>query len=217
MLNYRFFTKVTVAAIISVGVAFGNINIPVVNHSFETIPAGLPSPCGTGCSYSSGSIPGWTITGGGGQFQPGFQSGNTTYLGGAASDGTITSAYSNGGVISQTVGSTVQVGAIYTLLVDIGNRYDASPAGTADLLINGTKYTAIGTVAAEGGWSIYTASYTGLFADAGQAITIELNSSGSQGNYDNVQLSATPEPGFYGLLTLGISGLAFAVNRRRKA
>ena len=62
------------------------------------------------------------------------------------SDG-ITNAYSNveGSVISQTVGETVVMGEVYTLLIDIGWRFDESFTGTADLLINGHTYAAAGT------------------------------------------------------------------------
>ena len=35
-------------------------SITVVNPSFEILPSGgLPNGCGTGCSYSTGAIPGW--------------------------------------------------------------------------------------------------------------------------------------------------------------
>src|SRR5437899_5829590 len=72
----------------------------VSNYSFETLPAaGLTlGGCGTGCSYSQDAIPGWTMVGAGGQFQPG-NPGNTNYFN-TLSDGP-TSAYNNaaGGVI----------------------------------------------------------------------------------------------------------------------
>ena len=62
------------AAVFSVGAEAAVI--PVANASFEILPpSGLPFGCGTGCSYSSGPIPGWVDTGGG-QFQPGSSSGN---------------------------------------------------------------------------------------------------------------------------------------------
>ena len=55
----------------------------VSNYSFETLPAaGLTlGGCGTGCSYSQDAIPGWTMVGAGGQFQPG-NPGNTNYFNG---------------------------------------------------------------------------------------------------------------------------------------
>ena len=193
--------------------------IPVVNGSFETLPGtGLPNGCGTGCAYSTGAIPDWTFTSGsGGQFQPGAAGYFTTL-----SDGP-TSAYSNGGVISQTVAETVQVGVTYTLLVDLGFRTDKSVAfdGSADLLVNGNHYAAVGSTPTRGNWSTFTATYTGLSADAGDSITIELNSSGTQGNYDNVRLfdsnNSLPEPSYAGMLVMGLAGLMMLALRRREA
>ena len=43
-------------------------------------------------------------------------------------------------MISQTVGETVVMGEVYTLLIDIGWRFDESFTGTADLLINEHTY-----------------------------------------------------------------------------
>ena len=206
------------------GTAWANVSITVVNSSFETLPGGgLPFACGVGCSYSKDSIPGWTNIQGSpgdtGQFQPGSSSGNFAYFN-YVPDGT-TIAYSNGGTISQTVGATVQAGVIYTLSVELGNRSDNGGGyanqGSADLLINGHQYVATGFQAALGTWTTWTAYYTGTSADAGKSITIELNALAPQGNYDNVSLSATPEPGFYGALALGMSGLLVAIQRRRRA
>jgi hypothetical protein len=203
------------------GTAWANVNIAVNNPSFETLPGGgLPfTSCGVGCSYSIDSIPGWTNSGNTGQFRPGSSSGNLAYFN-YVPDG-ITVAYSNGGTISQTVGATVQAGVIYTLSVELGNRSDNGGGyanqGSADLLINGHQYVATGVEAALGTWTTWTAYYTGTIADAGKSITIELNALAPQGNYDNVSLSATPEPGFYGALALGMSGLLVAIQRRRRA
>src|SRR5579871_6717769 len=110
----------------------------VSNYSFETLPAGglnLGS-CGAGCSYSQTAIPGWTLVGSGGQFQPGNPA-NTSYFD-TLSDGP-TNAYNNtaGGIISQVLSVPVVLGGVYTLQVDIGYRKDAGFTGSADLLING--------------------------------------------------------------------------------
>jgi len=191
----------------------------VSNFSFETLPVGglNQSGCGAGCSYSQTAIPGWTMVGSGGQFQPGNPS-NTTYFN-SLSDGP-TNAYNNdvGGIISQIIGVPVVLGEVYTLQVDIGYRKDAGFSGSADLLINGQKYTATG-VATQGAFTTFTATYTGLLADVGQSITIELNSSGSQGNFDNVRLDGTalggvPEPAAFFLAGPALLGLA-AWKRRR--
>jgi len=199
---------------LSLGTAWADL---VQNPSFEIPPAGgLQSPCGTGCSYSSGSIPYWTLgnPGDSGEFQPGSSSGNYSYFYYVPNG--VTVAYSNGGTITQTTAATVQAGVVYTLTVDIGNRLDGLDGqGAAELLIGNVAYAATGTQPAPGYWSPFTVSYTGTVADEGKQIGVELIASGAQGDFDNVDLSATPEPGFYGVLALGLAGLTAAVYRKK--
>jgi hypothetical protein len=191
--------------------------VTVVNPSFETLPSGgLPFTCGTGCAYSVGAIPGWNNSGSSGQFQPDPPA-IVTYFS-TLSDGP-TSAYTNGPTISQTVADTVQQGVIYTLLVDLGARNDLSFDGTADLLINGTRYVATGVAPTRGNWATFTATYTGLASDVGDSITIELNATGAEGNFDNVRLSNSlaspvPEPATLGLI--GFSLVLLGAFARRK-
>ena len=190
--------------------------IAVTNFSFETLPAGgLPLGCGAGCAYSVGGvIPGWTTnsTGQIGQIQPN---------GLMALDDGATTAWSDvaGSVISQTVGGTVVLGETYTLLVDIGFRIQPllGFTGTADLLINGIHYVATGTAPARGAWATYTATYTGLAADVGRTITIDLNSSGGEANFDNVRLdgnlAGVPEPASFLLIAPALVALGFRIKR----
>jgi|SRR5208283_5221476 len=189
--------------------------ITVNNPSFEILPdGGLPNLCGTGCSYSVSAIPDWTESGGG-QFQPGSSSGNFAYFN-SVPDG-VTVAYSNGGTISQTVTPTVQSGVTYTLTVYIGLRNDGYPFdGTADLMLGGTVCDATGTQPALGDWSLYTARCTGNSGNAGDPIVIQLNSSGAQGDFDNVMLSAstTPEPASFLLFGTGLLGIAFMARKK---
>lgn len=188
----------------------GVFPIDVANPSFETLPrGGLPGFCGTGCSFSAGAIPGWIDTGQGGQMQPG-----TVFN--FVPDG-ITTAWSNGGTIEQTVSAKVVDGATYTLTVDLGQRNDGpSFAASADLLLGGgTVIPAIGNPPALGNWSLHTATFTGTAANAGEMITIQLNSSGVQGNFDNVHLTTTvPEPS--SMLLLGSGVLVLVQGLRRK-
>jgi PEP-CTERM motif len=115
------------------------------------------------------------------------------------------------------VSPTVVTGVTYTLMVDLGARKDnVAFAAAADLLINGIHYAAIGTAPAPGDWSTFTATYVGLAADAGKSITIELLSSGPQGDFDNVRLSdSVPEPAGMTLLGLGLVGLSVFARRKR--
>lgn len=199
--------------------------ILVNNASFETLPSGgLPIPGYLGGSYSIAVIPGWVASGYSGQFQPGGPSGtapNGYYN--TLSDGPTEAYIATDEVISQTVGATVQVGATYTLLVDIGARLDIKFLGTADLLINGHQYVATG-VEDLGGFATYTATYTGLAGDAGDPITIQLSSTGQQGDFDNVRLSCTgscgsgstvPEPSAILLLGSALIGIGVRQYRRR--
>jgi hypothetical protein len=203
---------------LSLGTARADYSITVLNPSFEILPGGgLPDGCGVGCSYSVAPIPGWTNTGTSGQFQPGSSSGNFAYFN-AVPNG-LTVAYSNGGTITQTVGPTVQAGQTYTLNVWLGNRNDGYDGqGSAALVLDygtpsATTYLASGTPAPRGEFSLFTATFTGTALTAGDTITIDLIASGAQGDFDNVSLSATPEPALYGILGLGLVGLLVAVRR----
>jgi hypothetical protein len=192
--------------------------ITVNNFSFETLPpGGLPLACGVGCQYSLDVIPGWTNSGFSGQFQPGAVP-NTFF---DTLDLGPTIGFTHGPTISQTVAPSVALGVTYTLQVDIGERKDIGSGASVDLLINGNRYFGSGAFVF-GGWSTFTATYTGRAADVGDPITIELNvgGGGGQGDFDNVVLSdnlnAVPEPASFGLLASAIAGFAVWYSRRRQ-
>jgi hypothetical protein len=226
-------TSALVGALLSLAItAASAAPIPVNNFSFEAVPpGGFPFTAGCvqpGCSYSEGvgAIPGWTSTvpSLSGEFIPGTQVGNF-FAFDIMPDG-ITGAFIGSpgiGTISQTVGTMVQVGVTYTLEVDLGWRKDY-PAftGTADLLVNGTRYVASGVMPVHGNWSTFTATYTGLAVDAGDPITIELNNSNNslQADFDDVRLSSNiasvvPEPASIGMLGVGLIGLLVFTRRKR--
>jgi hypothetical protein len=192
--------------------------ITVINHSFETLPPGVQlMGCGANCAYSVDAIPGWVISGPGatGQFQPGTSG---PYFD-TVPDGT-TVAYTNNGTISQTVAPTVQLGAIYTLLVDVGLRRDISNPGSVQLLIGGNApIVATGVAPLAGNWSTYIAMYTGVVGDVGKSISIGLTSPSAQGDWDNVRLDASvnpvPEPAALSLIGIGFAGMCLFARRRR--
>lgn len=192
----------------AIGTAWADVSITVLNPSFEILPAsGLNlTCCNTYGPYNDGSIPGWTLSNPGqGEWMP-----NTVLT---APDG-VNVAYSNGGTIAQTVAPTIVAGDVYTMTVELGARLDTPFDGTAYLFAGATPYAAIGSAPAPGTWSTYSASFVGTSLNEGESITIQLNSSGVQGDYDNVNLSYTPEPGFYVALLIGLGGLVFAARLR---
>ncbi len=150
-----------------------------------------------------------------GQFQPGVPEGNFAYFDTLPDGPTV--AYSNDGSISQTVGSTVELGVTYKLLVDQGLRKDIGDPGTVALVIGNNAILASGTPPAPGGWQTFTAIYTGLADDVGKSITIRLTSPGVQGDWDNVRLDATtavPEPETISLIGLALVGMTVVARRR---
>ena len=178
--------------------------------------------CGVGdatCAFDiTATIPGWTVTGAGtasiGLWQPGGPTGRFNTL----SDGP-TIAYSDAGTISQTVGPIVVADWLYTLRVDVGQRKDLPMDGIADLLlcagsVCNSAVIATGLTPTPGSFGTFTATYLATAADAGKTITIELKTSGLEGNFDNVRLDAAPEPTTF--LLLGSAVVALASFRRRR-
>jgi hypothetical protein len=203
--------------------------IPVINFSFETPQfGGVPVGCGSNCSFTVGAIPGWLGSNThSGQFKPGTQAGNTTYFS-QLTDG-ITVAFTEGATLFQTVIPAVVPGVTYTLMVDLGQRRDLPLLPfrpTAELVVGavngvgGVGFIATGTAPAASRWSTFVASFTGTAAESGKSITIELLSSGMQGEFDNVRLSdnlssAAPEPAGVTLLGMGLAGLLVFAKRKR--
>jgi hypothetical protein len=200
--------------------------ITVANYNFEILPVGisngaLGNTCvGTGCTYTYNSpITGWTASAlGYGQMQPNNPT-NTSEFTVGMPNGSITDAWAGAGVtLSQQVG-VVYAGEKYTLTVDVGDRAGMAFNGTIDLLVGGTVGSGAisGSAPGNGLWSTYTVTYVGTAADAGKALTIELNANTSQqAAFDNVRLDgAAPEPA--SLLLIGPALLFLGLRRRRAA
>jgi hypothetical protein len=188
----------------------------VANFSFEDPTFGAPTVCASGapCSIYFGAIPSWNDPSAVttfGRLQPGTD--GTKFSSSTPSVG-ITQAFAVSGTISQVVVPTVVAGWLYTLRVDIGNRFDRPFDGTVDLLINSNTYAATGSTPADGTFNTWTATYLGTALDAGKSITIELKASGDQGNFDNVRLDAVPEPASF--LLIGPALLVLGALRRRR-
>ena len=189
-------------------------SITIQNASFEMKNL-LVTPCGAGCAYNNGPIPGWTSLGGWqGSWMP-----SSAYFTSPVPDGSIV-AYSNGGLIFQTLGVSLLANTTYTLSVDVGHRLDGLVSNYAlSLFAGGTVLNSlagsnglipIGTFADE------SFSFTSGASVPSGSLSIILGSAGPQTDFDNVRLVATPvpEPGSLALLAAGL-GFAFFVFRRR--
>jgi hypothetical protein len=200
--------------------------IVIDNANFQTLPAGgLPMGCGSGCTYGYSAIVGWNGAGTGsdnaGQFDPGTQVGNYSLFDYMPDGGTV-GASTFGPSLSQVVDTSVQVGTVYTLTVEIGTRNDFTSGGSADLLVNGVQYMAQGTMAPDGQWATFTATYIGLAVDMGDSITIQLNDTApgvAVASFDDVALSETdpgsvPEPA--SIMTIGMGIFCLFLARRHK-
>jgi hypothetical protein len=84
--------------------------------------------------------------------------------------------------------------------------------------ITTTTFFATGTLPTPGNWSVFTATFTGLAAEVGDSITIQLASNGAQGDWDDVVLSSavvTPEPASGVLMALAFA--VVGIVRRKRA
>ena len=196
---------------------FDNVTLTMVtapgtmiqNPSFETANA-MTIGCGAGCSYNFDvGIPGWTITGDGGSFQP-----SSAYLTLPAQDGQ-TVAYSQGGTIGQVLASALLANSTYTLSVDVGHRLDGYETDyTIELLAGGNVLSSVTGNSSSipmGSLATQSVSYSsGAAVTAGQLLEIRLISAGEQSDFDNVVLTINSPPAITSAtnatFTLGVAG-----------
>lgn len=216
----KFLVSALVGGILTVGAAWGDTVIPIQNSQFETTNT-LSIPCGTGCAYNWGPIPGWSMTGRGGS----QVLSSNYYTSSAPGNGLM--AFSNGGTISQTLtGIGLNPDSTYTLSVYVGDRLDGETSNYSFSLEAGSTILATfsgytGNIT-PGTWQQEFLTYTtGDTAPSGD-LTILLTSAGTQTDFDDVSLtdppSNTPEPGSVWMLGAGLLGLlGIAVPRSLKA
>ena len=136
---------------------------------------------------------------------------------------------SSAGGIQQTI-SGLTTNQTYTLSFEFSGNPQSSidPSGnypTKTLLVNvgnvtGQTYTITPNWGATSLNSMVWTAESFVFTAPGPTTVLQFVSADQQASYTgpvvtDVSISATPEPGFYGVLALGLAGLAFAMVRRR--
>jgi hypothetical protein len=159
----------------------------VNNYSFETLPGNAMSSCGGSCVYEYGPIPGWN--------ENNNNSGQQN----------ITGYY---GAASEPNPPAYDAGDTYDLQVAVLSRTDAPNDALVQLEIGNTVVATAPTTGTNysGTWSLENAVFTANAGEAGQQLTILLSSSGVQGGFDDVTLTAVPEGGASSLYVL-LAGL----------
>jgi len=181
----------------------GQTVIPVQNASFES-PALAPDSFSNGATF-------WTDTGGGG--------GNSGALSGSLAnipDGSQ-ALFINSQYVYQNLGYNIVAGVTYTLSGWGGQRTNDTTVTEQFSL-----YTASGTFLATSGvlspatgnFVFASISYTGTGGTAGQELQIRLEQVTGQGIFDQIQVTAVPEPATWALFG-GVTALSVAWWRRR--
>ena len=205
------FLSLVVLSCTTVSPAFAD-TIAVNNPSFE-ITNPLNIPCGVGCAYNNGPIPGWTSVGGEqGSWQP-----SSAYFSSPVPNGSIV-AYSNFGTISQTLTASLIPNTTYNLTVDVGHRLDGLVNNYMIELFAGTtllqSLSGSNGVITPGTFAAESLTYTSGSVVPSGNLDIVLFTAGPQVDFDNVQLTnSVPEPASLTLLAAGL-GLILFFRRR---
>lgn len=243
---YRGISFAVAGVLALVGYDASAVAISVINPSFEELAPGVALDeleeftCGVGCNpgstapkavETSDPIVGWTLDTPvrQGTFYPSaFQYHQTAQgLHSEPADGVpdgLFVAYSIEGTISQILSETLVADLLYTLSVDVGDRFDQSlPSFEIQLLAGGNVLASTASTTGtlpNGGFDTAQLTFSALntHPDIGELLEIRLiNTSGptvfTQVNFDNVRLTAVPEPSVGSLLGVSLAGLA--IWRRR--
>src|SRR4030067_2113933 len=190
----------------------------IENPGFEALD---PLSCRPSRMWSCGDIPGWLMAGDEGTFYAYKDADSNGVYDEYYSPPSERVAYSNGGVISQTLTDLLAPDHLYTLTVDVGNRYQNYIAGrpfpeySIELLAGGVVLSPDTLTLPTPDYGYFETATLTYFASSddpllGQSLGIRLISNGIQVNWDNVRLgnTAVPEPATFLLLGSGLLGLA---------
>ena len=217
--------------------------ITVLNSSFEDVsPALVPSQNTT----FSGKVPAaWSFTDVSGVWYPNSfgPAGSSFFLSALAqvtADGGTNVAYSDSGIISQTLSATLQANTLYTLSLEVGDRLDLTNTNTVfsyglyDLTtntllageINVSEATAFGGagVPLKGTFVVRSSNFVSGASGVGDTLGIRLSANDVEFDFDKVSLdgssfaAAVPLPSslWGGLLLLAGFGASW-VKRRQSA
>jgi len=182
--------------------------VAVVNASFEaTVLA---------ANTNSVGIPGW-VNSTGGILHPLI--GPAGQFSNPIPDG-VNTAWLNGGSATQTLNIVLAADTNYTLQVAVGDRRDnVFPGYSVALLAGNTVLVTESALHPDDGFldSVIRYSATAGSPGLGLPLAIRLTANGTQVNFDNVRLDATPvpEPGAWALMLAGIATLGGLSRRGR--
>ena len=198
-------------------------NIPIANPSFESaVPFSIP--CGVGCAYNYGPIPGWTTIKGAGTWQPG------SYFS-SIPDGSLVAFATPSNTLAQTLtGTSVMANSVYTLNVYVGDRTDAINGIytlSLDTIVGGVtntlcSFTGDASTIALGTFQLEGCSYTSGSNIPSGNLYLLFDAVTGQLDVDNVSLTvqptSVPEPSSVLLLGVGMLLLlaTFAARRKQK-
>jgi len=200
-------------------------SVTVLNPSFEA-PTAPQQPGGQ--YFSNNDITNWVLSSSGGAVQGVFNpsasqaadAGNN-YYDQPVPHG-VQVAFSNGGSISQQLSAVLQPNRQYTLGAFVGRRNNVSfPGYNIELLAGNTVLASNNSIIpVSGTFAPVTVNYTSGRSDPliGQPLQIRLTSLGTQTNFDNITLDASPIPepsAILGLLGFGLLGIGSTLKQKR--